>query len=163
MCGEFVTAFGDEIFDEVGLSLGEEFLHFIGRDLVLAKFLRQFENLPVLLLWFADVIGVIGLHQFAAVHFAFADHFGFGEIDLRPRLALDGLALLVGFRSTRRKFPANPRIVAQQKRIERTAFFRDETFNQIGLAFFDQLHGLFAGNLFFAHEARDTENLFAFA
>ena len=62
MSGEFVTAFGDEIFDEARLSLGEEFLHFVGRDLMLAKFLRQFENLPVLLLWFADVIGVIGLH-----------------------------------------------------------------------------------------------------
>jgi len=134
MSGEFVTAFGDEIFDEVRLSLGEEFLHFIGCDLVLAKFLRQFENLPVLLLWFANVIGVIGLHKFAAMHFAFADHLGFGEIDLRPRFALDGLALLVGFRGTRWKFPANPRIVAQQKCIERAAFFRDETLDQIGLA-----------------------------
>src|SRR5882724_9009471 len=144
MSGEFVAAFGDEIFDEARFSLGEEFLHFILYNVVLAKFLRQFEDLPVVLVWLADVIGVIGLHQLAAVHFAFADHFGFGEIDLRPCLALDGLALLVGFRSTRRKFPSNPRIVAQQKRIERTAFFRDETFNQLGLAFFDQLHGYFA-------------------
>ena len=107
MSCEFVTAFGDEIFDKVRLSRREEFLHFIGRDLVLAKFLRQFENLPVVLIWLADVVGVVQLDQLAAVHFAFADHFGFGEIDLRPCLALDGLTVLVGFRSTRRKFPTD--------------------------------------------------------
>src|SRR5882724_7088618 len=149
MSGEFVAAFGDEIFDEARFSLGEEFLHFILYNVVLAKFLRQFEDLPVVLVWLADVIGVIGLNQFAAVHFAFADHFGFGEIDLRPRFALDGLALLVGFRGARRKFPANPRIVAQQERIERATFFRDGAFSRVGLGFFERVRGLFAWVLFF--------------
>ena len=111
---------------------------------MLATFLCQLEDLPVVLVWLADVVGVVHLDQLAAVHFAFADDFGLGEIDFRPRFAFDRLAVLSGFRGPWWKFPTDLCIVAQEKRIERSTFLRDETLDQIGLALFDELHGLLA-------------------
>src|SRR6266516_1156863 len=147
MSGELVAAFGDKIIDEARFSFGEEFLHFILCDVVLTKFLRQFEDLPIVLVWLADVVGVVDLDQVAAVHFAFADDFGLGEIDFRSGFAFDGLAVLSGFTGSRRKFPTNFRVFAQKKRIEWSTLLRDETLDQISLALFGELHGLLAGDL----------------
>src|SRR4051794_6384536 len=72
---EFVAAFGNEIFDQRRAAFGKELLHFVGSDIVFAQFLREFEDSAIVLVGFANVIGVAHFDQLAAlVQFAFAEH-----------------------------------------------------------------------------------------
>ena len=137
MGGEFVAALRDEIFDHGRPPVGEQRLHFVGRDLVFAELLRQLENLAIVLVGFAHVVGVVQFHELAAVRFTFPDDFRFREIGFLSRLARNGFAVLVGLRRARREFPTDPLVGAHEEGIERPVLFRGETLDKIGLSFFD--------------------------
>ena len=126
-----------------------------------AEFLGEFENLAVVLVGLADVVGIFHLDQLAPfVRFAFSEHLSFREIDFCARFALHGFAVLVFLRSAWGKFPADAGVVPDEVGVERPALLGGEPLDQIGLTLFDQPHSLFAGDFLFAHQPRNPETLF---
>src|SRR4051794_3482071 len=78
MGGEFVSALGNKIFDQMGAAFGQEFFNLVGGDLVFAEFLDELEHGAVVLVRFADVIRVFHFDELTAlVRFALTEHLRF--------------------------------------------------------------------------------------
>src|SRR5574344_1917709 len=163
---EVGAAFGDEALNQAGFAQLDETLDFLGGQLLLAERALHFEDdaRGAIGLRFANDEGFLGLVEVAVVQLAVPELGGFGEIDGRFGFAR-AFALAGAFLGLpRRKFPGDLGALAQEKRVERAALFRDEALDELGLALGHELLRLLAGDGFLAHQAADFEQLFpAFA
>ena len=157
---ELVAPLGDETLDQVAATVLDELLHLFHRNIDFTEFLRELEDLAVVLVGLADVVGVAEFHELAAgVRFALAEERRLGEIGLGLRLADDRVAVLVQLRGARREFPRELAAFLLEERAERPALLRDEVFDQVGLALADEFEDLFGGDRLLAHDAADAEGL----